>query len=47
MRMISRLVEAQKLHERVLHVITRDDVDTGFHQQPNGGCARAGQLFRS
>ena len=38
-------LKAQKLHERVLHDITPDDVDAGFHQQANGGCAGPGQLF--
>jgi hypothetical protein len=30
-------LEAQKLHERVFQVLTRDDVDAGFHQRANGG----------
>ena len=38
-------LEAQKLHKRVLHVITPNDMDAGFHQRANGGCAGPGQLF--
>jgi hypothetical protein len=33
------------LYERLLDNITRDDVDAGFHQQPNRRCAVPSQLL--
>src|SRR5215472_17573981 len=37
--------EIEKLRERLLSHITPDDVDAGFHQRTDGGCASPGKLF--
>src|SRR5262245_49946749 len=38
-------LEVQKLHKRLSRDITPNNMDPGFHQRANGGCAGPGQLF--